>query len=162
MDPESGSDGHEKIVSLLQTHPRLLLFDGVCNMCNGFVNFVLSKDTERLFSFASLQSNTGLLVLAHFNLPSDLSTVILVDNNQVYTQSSAILRLFSYLPLPWSSMYTFMIVPWFIRDTVYKCVANSRYSMFGKTDACRLLTPSERERFVDWGIAASLNSDHHD
>eukprot|EP01098_Paradermamoeba_levis_P004754 TRINITY_DN2027_c0_g1_i1.p1 TRINITY_DN2027_c0_g1~~TRINITY_DN2027_c0_g1_i1.p1 ORF type:complete len:154 (+),score=13.08 TRINITY_DN2027_c0_g1_i1:52-513(+) len=129
----------------------IILFDGVCSLCNGFVHFILDRDPQKRFLFAPLQSRTGQYLLDKHKLPKDLGTVVLVDSDQVFTKSSAILRVTSYLSFPWPLLYTFQIVPWFIRDTVYDCVAGSRYQMFGKEDACRRPTPETRGRFLDLG-----------
>lgn len=127
----------------------LLLFDGVCNLCNASVQWVIKHDPDGIFRFASLQSDTGKAMLQRFNLPvGELNTVVLVDGGKAYTRSDVPLRIFKKLGGGWSAFAVFAIVPKSIRDAVYDWIAKNRYRWFGKKDECWLPTPELRARFL--------------
>ena len=127
----------------------VILFDGVCNFCNGAVNFIIQRDKKSLIKFAALQSEAGRKLLQRFNLPIDeLSSIILIEDGNVFTQSSAALKLCKYLTGLWPLMYGFIIVPLFLRDGIYKWIAKNRYKWFGKKDHCMIPTPEVRTRFL--------------
>src|SRR5687767_1528419 len=108
-------------------HP-IVLFDGVCNFCEGSVKFVLEKDKKGIFRFAPLQSATGQEYLRKLGLSTtDLDTFVLIEGDRYYTRSTAGLKLLKRLPFPWSAAYVFIVVPSFIRDALYKLIANNRY-----------------------------------
>eukprot|EP01097_Dermamoeba_algensis_P007990 TRINITY_DN5175_c0_g1_i1.p1 TRINITY_DN5175_c0_g1~~TRINITY_DN5175_c0_g1_i1.p1 ORF type:complete len:163 (+),score=30.87 TRINITY_DN5175_c0_g1_i1:92-580(+) len=127
----------------------IILFDGVCCLCNNFVNFVIDNDPKKVFLFAPLQSQLGGVLLTQFSLPHDLSTVVLIKDECSYTKSSAALSVLSSLRMPYPLLYGFIIVPKFIRDFVYDLVAKSRYSVFGKEEVCRRPTRELQQRFLD-------------
>ena len=127
----------------------VILFDGVCNFCNGAVNFIIRRDKKSLIKFAALQSEPGRKLLQRFNLPTDeVSSIILIEDGNVFTQSSAALKLCKYLTGLWPLMYGFIIVPLFIRDGIYKWIAKNRYKWFGKKDHCMIPTQEVRTRFL--------------
>ena len=129
-------------------HP-LLLFDGVCNLCNGFVQFVIKRDEEAAFRFAPLQSEMGREVLQIADLdPDQLSTVVLVENGKIYTHSDVALRVARRLGGLWSMASVFRFIPKSIRDALYNFVAARRYRWFGKKDSCMLPTPELKQRFL--------------
>ncbi len=130
-------------------HQRIVLFDGVCNFCNGTVQFVIKNDPAKRFKFAALQSETGQALLQKhgFSL-SDFDTFVLVDGDRAYTKSGAALRMARGLKMPWPLLYGFIIVPAFIRDAAYSLVARNRYKWFGKKDACMIPDPGQRDRFI--------------
>ena len=127
---------------------RLVLFDGVCNFCNGAVNFIIRHDGEKKFKFAPLQSEIGLQMQAKYGIGEDGDSIILVENDKAYTHSTAGLRVAKGLGSIWSLGYVFIIVPSFIRDFFYRLFAKYRYRLFGRTEACMLPTPDVRERFL--------------
>ncbi len=128
----------------------ILLFDGECNLCNGSVQWVLKHDHKAYFKFASLQSPIGQQYLSAFNLPqSSLDTVVLIDDNQVYTHSDAPLRVMHKLGLPWSVALIFNVIPRFLRDSVYRWVARNRYRWFGHSAQCWLPRPEWKDRFLE-------------
>ena len=127
---------------------RLVLFDGVCNFCNGAVNFIIRHDVEKKFKFAPLQSEIGREISAKYGIGGDIDSIILVENDRPYTHSTAGLRIAKGLGGIWSLGYVFIIVPAFIRDYCYRLFAKNRYRLFGRTDACTLPTPDVRERFL--------------
>lgn len=131
------------------SHP-IILFDGVCNFCEGIVKFVLERDKEGVFRFAPLQSEVGEKYLQQFGLSTtDFDTFVLVEGNTFTTRSTAGLRVLRHLPWPWRAAYIFIIVPRFIRDGVYNFIAGRRYRIWGKKDACMIPTPEMRARFLD-------------
>ena len=125
------------------------MFDGVCNLCNGFVQFVLKIDTHKIFLFSSLQSDFGQNVLKRNLLSStELTSVILLDKHKIYKKSEAVLQLFRLLGGFWSVLYLLIIIPSPIRDWVYTKIAQNRYSWFGKKESCWLPTPELKSRFI--------------
>lgn len=128
----------------------VVLFDGVCNLCNHSVNFIIDRDPEGYFQFASLQSEAGQKLLEQHGLdPQYLDSVVLVQRGKVYKDSSAVLRIAKHLKGIWSLGRIFLIVPPFLRNLVYHFVAKNRYQWFGKKDQCRLPTPELKARFLD-------------
>jgi predicted DCC family thiol-disulfide oxidoreductase YuxK len=130
------------------THP-ILLFDGVCNLCNASVQFVLKRDTAGQFRFASLQSEAGQQLLGQFaKAPADFSTVVLIEKGQLFTKSDAALRVARRLPGLWPALYGFIFLPRFLRNGVYDWIARNRYRWFGKQEQCMLPRPEWKERFL--------------
>lgn len=127
----------------------LILFDGVCNLCNGSVQFVIKHDKESKFLFASLQSDKGQEILKHLGLKTDnFDSFILLDKGKIYTKSSGVLKEAAILG-GWFKIFTiFYLVPTFIRDLFYSFVAKNRYRFFGKKDACMIPTPELKARFL--------------
>lgn len=128
----------------------VVLFDGVCNLCNGVVNFIIDRDPSARFRFAALQSTQAAALLAPLGrVPEvDPQSFILVEDGRVYERSSAALRVARKLPGAWKLFYAFVVVPTPIRDAVYRFIARNRYRWFGKADACRMPTPELRARFL--------------
>jgi len=121
----------------------IVLFDGVCNLCNGLVSFIIHRDTKNIFKFAALQSERGKEIIKKSGLePGKLYTVFLIDDEKIYGNSTAVLRILKNLKGLWRLMYIFILVPPFIRNTVYNIIANKRYRWFGKRDKC--MVPDER------------------
>ena len=127
----------------------VILFDGVCNLCNRFVLFVIDRDRQAHFSFASLQSEPGRRLLQAYGIPDDVSTLVLVEDGRVSTRSTAALRIASWLGPAWSMCRVLMLIPRPARDLVYDWVARYRYAWFGRLDSCRLPTNELRTRFLD-------------
>jgi predicted DCC family thiol-disulfide oxidoreductase YuxK len=130
--------------------PAIILFDGVCNLCNGFVQFVIRHDSAERFRFTSLQSEAGQKLLAQYGMSIDATpeTVVLVSQGNVYTHSNAVLRILHGLGGPWQLFYAGMILPRALRDALYRFVARHRYQWFGQQDACMLPTPELAQRFL--------------
>lgn len=127
----------------------IVLFDGVCNLCNRGVQFIIKRDKRKQFLFASLQGMTGQELLKKFNLPADnFNSFLLVEGDCVYTRSTAALRMLKKSGGGWKWLCIFIIVPPFIRDIVYNWIARNRYKWFGKKDECMIPTPELRERFL--------------
>ena len=128
----------------------VLLFDGICNLCNGAVNFVIKRDKKAILKFAPLQSEVAKKLLEDFNLShNEMKSFILIENNESYIKSTAALKVCRYLKNPWPLMYGFIIVPKFIRDGIYNWIAHNRYRWFGKKETCMIPTPELRERFLN-------------
>ncbi|MBS1747820.1 MAG: DUF393 domain-containing protein [Bacteroidetes bacterium] len=133
-------------------HP-VILFDGVCNLCNNSVQYVISHDPKNIFRFASLQSSFAQKILVDFDLPvNDFNSFVLFENNIVYTRSTAALRVAKRLNGWAKILWVFIIVPKFIRDGVYNFIAKNRYKWFGKRDACWLPTPELKSLFLDTAV----------
>lgn len=133
----------------MQTKNAIILFDGVCNFCNSSVNFVIDHDKADYFRFAALQSDAGKQVLNNVGRQMlSLDTFILIQDGVVYERSTAALKVARRLDWPINWLYAFIIVPKFIRDTVYKIIAQNRYKWFGMKDVCRIPTPAEKNRFI--------------
>ncbi|MGN6437067.1 MAG: thiol-disulfide oxidoreductase DCC family protein [Agriterribacter sp.] len=133
----------------MNTRHPVVLFDGVCNLCNSSVQFIIKKDKSNQFYFASLQGETGQALLKKFHLStSHFNSFILVKDERVYTKSTAVLKLLKMLGGWWKLLYAFIIVPPFIRDAIYSFIAVNRYRWFGKRESCMLPTPELKERFL--------------
>jgi predicted DCC family thiol-disulfide oxidoreductase YuxK len=124
----------------------VVLFDGVCNLCNGAVRFILARDPAARFRFASLQSDAARRLWGDGG-PAE--TIVLLDAGKTYVKSTAALRIARGLRFPWPLLYAFVAVPRPVRDLIYDWVARHRYRWFGKRDTCMLPTPELRERFLE-------------
>jgi predicted DCC family thiol-disulfide oxidoreductase YuxK len=128
----------------------VVLFDGVCNLCNGVVRFVVPRDEAGQVRFAALQSDAGQALLRAFDLPTgDFDSFVLVDDGEYYTKSAAALRLASYLDGPVSWLAAFGVLPRPVRDAVYDLVAAHRYRVFGRKEQCMVPTPDLEARFLE-------------
>ncbi len=128
-------------------HP-VILFDGVCNLCNSSVQFVIKHDKKRMFRFASLQSHFGQQVLQQFQIQTNnFNSFIVLENNRIYTKSTAAFKVIKQLNGLWKLLYVFIIVPSFIRNAVYSFIANNRYKWFGKKESCWIPTAELKELF---------------
>ena len=129
---------------------RIILFDGVCNLCNGSVVFVLQHEKRPTFLFASIQSEAGKELLERCGLPPDYQeAVVMIDDGKCYLGSTAALRIGSDLRFPWSMLADLcLLVPTLLRDWVYRVVARHRYQWFGKRDVCMVPTPDLKARFL--------------
>ena len=127
----------------------IVLFDGVCNFCNGAVNFVIEHDKAGYFKFAALQTDIGLELREKFGIDEvETDSVILIEDDTAYLHSTAALRIAKQLDGIWSWSYAFIIVPRAIRDWAYKNFAKYRYKLFGRQEACMLPTPEVKARFI--------------
>ena len=128
---------------------KVVLFDGVCNVCSASVQFIHKRDPQGHFKFAALQSDAGREILDGFGLRTDdFDTIVLVDGERHYTRSTAALRIARQLRGLWPLMYGFIVVPRFLRDAVYNLIARNRYTWFGRKDECMVPTPELRARFL--------------
>lgn len=133
----------------LSSSQPILLFDGVCNLCNESVQWVIRHDPHAKFRFTSLQSAIGQALLEKYKLPTaELNTVVLVDGAKALTRSDVPLHIFAKIGGAWRLMIVFYIIPKFLRDAVYDWIARNRYRWFGKKEACWLPTPELKTRFL--------------
>ncbi len=130
-------------------HP-IILFDGVCNLCNGSVLFIIKRDPQSKFRFASLQSDLGVKLLRQFEFPQgELNSVLLIKDQKLFQKSNAALEIAKHLNGLWPMFYMFKIIPAFIRNSMYDWIAGNRYRWFGKKDVCMIPTPELRSRFLE-------------
>ena len=128
----------------------VILFDGVCNLCSGFVQFVVPRDTEDKYRFASLQSDVGRELLAEHDLPVDeLESVVLLEDGESYQKSAAIIRIAAGLGGAYRLLSPFRYVPRSLRDWVYDFVAEHRYQWFGRKDRCMIPSGDVESRFLE-------------
>lgn len=129
----------------------IVLIDGVCHLCQGLVRFIIPRDPEARFMFASLQSEIAQKLVQSNGVileNGSLSTVVVIENGKYYTESAAVLRIARGLRLPWSAAYVFIWVPSPLRNVLYRLVARNRYRWFGRDEQCLLPTPDIRRRFL--------------
>lgn len=128
----------------------IVLFDGVCNLCNGLVQFIIKNDPKGKFRFASLQSEAGQLLLKNLGLKTDdFDTFVLVRGDQYFVRSTAALRVLNELGGMWKLFSVFWIFPAPLRDFFYNVIANSRYKLFGRRESCMVPTAELKQRFLD-------------
>jgi len=128
----------------------VVLFDGVCNLCNGFVQFVIARDSRRRFRFGALSSDAAVRLMACAGMTTGRGdSLILIEGGRAYLRSAAALRVARDLGFPWSLAYTLIAVPRPLRDWAYDVVARHRYQWFGRRDACMVPGPTTQGRFLD-------------
>jgi predicted DCC family thiol-disulfide oxidoreductase YuxK len=132
----------------IDTSGTYVLFDGVCNVCNYWVQFIIKRDPKAQFRFASLQSEEAQLLLQAHEQKVTLDSIVLLQDGKVYTESTAILQIFKKLTGMWKLLSVFHIVPKFIRDSLYRWFAKNRYRWFGQQESCMIPTPEVRQRFL--------------
>lgn len=126
----------------------IILFDGICNLCNGFVQFVIKRDDKAKFIFGTLQSKKAEELLASYNVATgEIKTIILIDDGKITQKSTAALRILSGLP-GWGWTNILMIFPRILRDFVYDMISKYRYKIFGKKETCMVPTPDLQARFL--------------
>ena len=129
---------------------QILLFDGVCNLCNGIVQFTIKRDRGEKFKFASLQSGSGQTLLKKFGLPTDdFDSFVYIKGDKYFLKSTAGLHLLKDLGVIWKLFYFFIIFPRPLRDLFYNIIARSRYRIFGKRNTCMIPTPKMNQRFLN-------------
>lgn len=128
-------------------HP-VVVFDGVCNLCNGTVDMLVRLDRHRVLRFASNQSAIGSELINARSASGAVDSIYFVERDRTSSESSAVLAIAKHLPLPWKALVVGAVIPRPIRDWLYRVVAKNRYRWFGKRDTCRLPTPEERNLFL--------------
>ena len=127
----------------------IILFDGICNLCNRSVLFILKRDLKKQFLFASLQSDASKKLLLQFNDGnSRLKSIVLIEDETVYIKSTAVLRICRRLGLFWRMMYVFIFIPKGWRDFIYDTIAKHRYDWFGKKNTCTMSIDGYKNRFI--------------
>ncbi|WP_271105648.1 thiol-disulfide oxidoreductase DCC family protein [Pseudomonas tohonis] len=133
----------------IQPGERVVLFDGVCKLCNGWARFLIRHDRERLFKLASVQSPEGQAILRWYGMPTDrFDTMAYVEGRDLFVRSDAVLRIARRLPWPWRLASVARMVPAFLRDWLYDRIALNRYRLFGRHEVCLLPDPDHERRFL--------------
>ena len=128
---------------------HILLFDGVCNLCNSIVQFIIKRDPKGKFKFSSLQSESGQALLRQFGLPTnDFDSFVFISGDKYFLKSSAGLHVLKELGGVWKVFFIFIIFPRPLRDFIYNIIAKTRYRIFGKRDTCMVPTPDIKQRFL--------------
>lgn len=127
---------------------KIILFDGVCNLCNNSVNFIIRRDIKSIFLFAPLQSNFGEVLTAKMNIPQKIDSIILISENKYYIKSDAVIEIIKQLKWYWRMFIIIKILPLKFRDFLYDFIANSRYKWFGKRDSCMIPDGNVKSRFL--------------
>jgi predicted DCC family thiol-disulfide oxidoreductase YuxK len=128
----------------------IILFDGVCNLCNGAINFVIDHDKKEVFRFASLQSGFGQNVLLKFGKSiTDFDSMLVLDNDNIYQKAEAALFMAKKLDKPWRYLSFFRIFPTWFLNIFYNIIAKNRYRLFGKSETCRIPTMALMDRFIE-------------
>lgn len=131
------------------TNDQLIIFDGICNLCNGTVQFIIKRDRDKKFSFTTCQSGIGQNILKHYDFrTTDQSTVVYVKKGVPCFKSKAVLEILRDLGCGWNLLYVLIVIPPFIRDFVYDIIAKSRYRVFGKRESCMVPTSELTDRFL--------------
>ena len=128
---------------------KIVLFDGVCNLCNGAVKFMIRHDHDDRFRFAALQEEAGLALTKKYGIDTaKVDSIVLIDNNRTYLKSTAALHIALYLKGIWPVFHAALIVPRFIRDLVYDIIAKYRYKWFGRKESCMIPTAEIKRKFL--------------
>lgn len=125
----------------------IVLFDGLCNFCDSSVQFIMKRDHNAHFQFASIQSDLGQQLLKEHGL-TEVDSIVVINNENAFTKSNAAIEIAKYFKGLWKILVVVKVVPKPFRDMVYDWIARNRYKWFGQKDACRIPTPEERERFL--------------
>tara|TARA_R110002072_G_scaffold301557_3_gene481545 strand:- start:3470 stop:3874 length:405 start_codon:yes stop_codon:yes gene_type:complete len=128
---------------------KTILFDGVCNLCNGSVVFIIKRDKKDVFRFAAIQSDEGReLIKKHKIDTSKVDSILLIDGERYFSKSTAALKIARHLSGGYPLLYGFMILPRFFRNWVYDIIARNRYKWFGKKESCMIPTPELKSKFL--------------
>lgn len=128
---------------------QIIMFDGVCKLCNGWSRFIIRFDTHKKFKLCAVQSDEGQAILEWFGYPTDVyETMLLVQGNRVLEKSDSFLAIAGQLPFPWNSLRVFKLLPQAVRDWCYDRIALNRYKIFGQYEVCILATADHEGRFL--------------
>ena len=127
----------------------IILFDGICNLCNGAVQFLLKRDVNEQFLFASLQSDAAKNILLQYNVKKfGMDSIVFIEDGEIYQKSTAVLKIIKYLNWPWTMISVTSFLPLGFRDRMYDFIAQNRYRWFGKKDSCIMMLPEYKNRFI--------------
>ena len=127
----------------------IILFDGMCNFCNTSVNKIIKYDKKNVFKFAAIQSDAGKKLLTELSIDTlKIDSILLIENNTLFAKSTAVLKIAKQLSGLYKLGYAFIIIPLFIRDTIYNFIAKNRYKWFGKKESCMIPSIEVREKFL--------------
>lgn len=136
----------------IQAGERVVLFDGICRLCNGWAKFLIRHDRQRRFRLCSVQSTEGQAILVWFDLPSDVfETLLYIEGSRLFVRSDAVLRIVGQLPGAWQLLTCLRVLPRGLRDFCYERIARNRYRLFGRNDSCLLPDPDHDQRFLKAG-----------
>ncbi|MBP0905353.1 thiol-disulfide oxidoreductase DCC family protein [Mariniflexile gromovii] len=135
----------------IPNHKKLILFDGVCNLCNSSVQYVIEHDKQNVFMFTALQSDAGQEIIKEYNIDTNKTDSILLYTPEqgVVSKSTAAIKIASHLGFPQNLMIVFFIIPPFIRNWVYDYIAKNRYKWYGKKESCWIPTPELKSKFLE-------------
>ena len=137
-------------MSISKKNTKVILFDGVCNLCNNSVKLIIKNDKSNIFKFAPLQGKYGIKIQNRYNInTTEINSIILIDGKNTYAKSSAALRIAKDLRAPFFLFFVFIIVPVFIRNFIYDLIAKNRYKWFGKMDSCMIPSNELKSKFFD-------------
>ena len=137
-----------RLEQLIQTH-NIILFDGVCVLCSAWANFMIQHDPQYQFKLVSAQSKLGQKLLSTYQLPTDhFETMVLLEQGQLYTESTAFLRIIQRVDFPYSILKYGKVIPKAVRDFAYRRIALNRYWLFGQTEQCYVVTPDIQQHFL--------------
>ncbi len=138
------------IFNQLPKHKKIILFDGVCNLCNSSINYVIDNDKNDIFRFVSLQSNLGIELQNYLGIKIESidSIILYIPNEAYYIKSTAALKIMNEFSGLWKLTKVFYIIPTSLKDLIYDYVARNRYKWFGKEENCRLITPELKKKFL--------------
>jgi len=133
----------------MNSEQHIVLFDGVCNLCNNGVQFIIKKDKRNLFNFAALQSEYGEILLNKHQINTEnMDSFVYIQKGKAYVKSTAALKIAKELKRGWQLFYVFIIFPAFFRNWFYDFIAKNRYRWFGKKDSCMIPTPELKAKFL--------------
>jgi predicted DCC family thiol-disulfide oxidoreductase YuxK len=127
---------------------KIVLFDGECHFCDQSVQFIIKRDPNAAFKFASLQNDIGRQIMRDYEIPLHIDSLILIEDKQYFIKSTAALRICKKLKGVWKIGVFFLLIPTPIRDLVYDFIAKNRYKWFGKKEVCEIPSPEIKKRFL--------------
>ena len=146
---ENSAPSNRAIENMIQQHD-IILFDAICVLCNAWTEFLIKYDVDARFKLASVQSDTGQAILKYYQMPTDhFDTMLVVKNGQMYTESTAFLKVIEDLGQPFSSLKVGYVMPKLLRDFLYRRVAFNRYRLFGKMQHCTLPSAENKQHFLE-------------
>lgn len=128
---------------------NIIFFDGVCGLCNTFVDFVMPRDSKKVFKYSPLQGETAKKLLPPQDYQNMDSVILYKKNGQIFRRSAAVFEILKMLGGVWTPLYLFKVIPSPITDVFYNLTAKYRYKIFGMKESCRIPTPAERAQFLD-------------
>ncbi len=142
----------KNIEDIIQSHD-IILFDAVCVICNGWAKFLIKYDKKIQFKLVSAQSELGTALLKHYQMSTEhYTTMVVIKDGKLYTESTALLKVMQHLGFPFSLMNAGYFIPRFIRDFLYRLVALNRYKLFGKTDSCPIPSHENKRHFLEEAV----------
>ena len=142
----------KNIEDIIRSHD-IILFDAVCVICNGWAKFLIKYDKKIQFKLVSAQSELGTALLKHYQMSTEhYTTMVVIKDGKLYTESTALLKVMQHLGFPFSLMNAGYFIPRFIRDFLYRLVALNRYKLFGKTDSCLIPSHENKRHFLEEAV----------